>query len=368
MNWPFRSLSRTSSPASSSALPPDCESIEPLLPLYADGMASPGEVRLVEAHLPGCEGCRVALSWMQATHRALASRPVAVPPANLHSRIAEAIAASSAAPVTLRPARSFTLRPAYAAAASLTVLGFILSYPLWHLPAAHLPSVSVIKPAPKAFIASVPPVTPKVKHVLPHAARVKPSQPLVARNVPADTIKSVTAKHALAPKKAVPVSITPDRVADNAPVPASPHAHVSLPVKPAGHPVVTLHDKVASAKITPTEKRHPSASETIAPKTVAPKIAPVPMLARHDKEPLPVPVDIKPPTVIVQPPPVAPTVSLASASGDGLGSVRSSVGQMRTAPYAKTYLTARQAYLGAANAMHTLDNEHTGYQPAVYTP
>jgi len=253
----------------------------------------------------------------------------------------------------------------------LTVLGFILSYPLWHSPSAHLPSVGVIKPAPKATVASVPPVTPKVKHVLPRTVRVKPIQPLVARNVPADTAKSVTAKHALVPKKTAPVSniAFPDRIADNTPVPASTHAHVPLFVKPAGHLLRVPHEKLlASGNIAPIEKRHPSALETIAPKTVAPKIAPVPMLARHDKEPLPVPVDIKPPTVIVQPPPAAPTVSLASASGDVLGSVRSFVGQMQTAPHAKTYLTARQAYLGATNAMHTLDNEHFAYEDAIHTP
>ena len=366
MNWPFRSLSRMSSPASSSALPPDCESIEPLLPLYADGMASPAEIRLVETHLPGCEGCRVALSWMQATHRALASRPVAVPPANLHSRIAEAIAASSAAPVSLRPVRAFTLRPAYAAAASLTALGFILSYSLLHSP---VPNVSVMKPAPKTILASAPPVTPRVKNVLPLAARVKPHQTLVARNVPAlttqhDAVKSVTAEHA--PKKTVPVNaVAPsDRVAEN--VPALTHTFVPthVPVKSVVHLQAQSPKKLmASANVTPAEKRHRAAPETALVK----RKTDLPLLARRDKEPLPVQVHIEPATVFVQQPTVK-TASSTTEAGGLLAGVNAYARAMPKFAYGKTSLMERQLSRGGTDAMHALDNEHSGYQPAVYTP
>ena len=113
--------------------PDDCGTIDPLLSLHADGMASAEEAQRVEAHLPGCDACRESLAWMRATQRALASRPIVSPPADLRARIAAAIAASSAAPVpvsfTVR--RSFTLRPVYAAAASVALLG-IISYGLLH--------------------------------------------------------------------------------------------------------------------------------------------------------------------------------------------------------------------------------------------
>ena len=142
MKWPF--WTRTQ-PALLPELD-DCEAIDPLLSLYADGMASPNEARRVETHLPGCDSCRELLAWMQATQRALAARPVVRPPAELRARIADAIAAASAAPVPAfgtRPARSFSLRPAYAAAASLTIVGLV-SYSLLHhpTPAVHPPVAS----------------------------------------------------------------------------------------------------------------------------------------------------------------------------------------------------------------------------------
>ena len=368
MNWPFRSL-RNLPPASPPfASPPSCDLVEPLLPLYADGMAAPDEMRFVEAHLPGCANCRESLFWMQATHRALAARPVAVPPANLHSRIAEAIAASSAAPVSMRSVRSFTLRPAYAAAASLTVLGAILGHSLLHSPVPSVPSV--IKSAPP-MVASVPPVTPRVKNGLPHkvlvgTARVKPHQELAARNVPAvtpqrDAAKSIIAEHA--PKKTVPVNdaAPSDRVADNAPAPTHgvvpPHASV----KTGLHPQAVLPKKLmASANVSPAEKRHPTVTEIIKPHP-----AEAPLLARRDKEPPLVQVHIDPPTVTPQ-----PEVKTASVSAppNFLAGANAYAKMMRDTPLAKTSFAVRQATVGATNAIHALDNEHSGYQPAVYTP
>ena len=367
MNWPFRSL-RTLPPASPFASPLDCESIEPLLPLYADGMASPSEVRLVESHLPSCKGCRESLFWMQATHRALAARPVAVPPADLHSRIAEAIAASSAP--SLRPARSFTLRPAYAAAATLTALGLILASPLLHSPVPSVSTVNVVKPAPPR-VASVPTVLPRVKNVLPPTVRVKPHQALVARNVPAatpqhDSAKSVTAEHAFSPKKTVPVNAvaSPDRVADNAPAPTHAFVPVHVQVKPSVHPQQVSPEKLmASAKVSPAEKRHPSVSE---PPIIKPN-AEVPMLARHDKEPLRVPVTVAPSTVTVQPPMIR-TASLTTKLGGPLAGVNAYAKTMSTVAYGKTYLMGREISRGEADGIHVLDHEHFAYVDAIHGP
>ncbi len=326
----------------------------------------------MEAHLPSCGSCRASLFWMQATHRALAARPVAVPPADLHSRIAEAIAASSAAP-SLRPVRSFTLRPAYAAAASLTVLGVILGHSLLHSPVSSVPNISAARPAPPR-VAVVPPAPQKVKSVLPPSVRVKAQQALVARNVPAaapqhDLPKSIAAEHALAPRKTVLVNAdaAPDQVASNAPAPVHALAPLHVQIKPAAHSVLVhfpaaSSNKMASAKV-PSAAKRPSAVTEI----IKPRPAEVPMLARHDKETLPVQVHIEPPIVTV-PSPAAHTVSLTSASGDALASVRAFTGSLRTAPLAKTSFAVRQASVGATNALHSLATEHSGYQPAVYTP
>ena len=153
-------------------------------------MASAEEARQVEAHLPGCESCRESLAWMQATRRALSGRPVQSPPAGLHARIAEAIAASDAAPLRLRPARtsslsfstSFATRPAFAAAASLAAVGLFLGYSLTHLPRPAEPGKTV----PSVHVAAVPPAPPTVsvapeKHAAP-AVRKPKSMPQVADN------------------------------------------------------------------------------------------------------------------------------------------------------------------------------------------
>ncbi len=366
---------RTSPP---SAVPPGCETIAPLLPLYADGMASPHEMHIVDAHLPGCDDCRESLFWMQATHRALAARPVAVPPAGLQARIAAAIAASSAAPVTLRPAtlrpaRFFTLRPVYAAAASLTVLGFglILSYPLLHSPA---PSVSVVKPAPPV-VAAVPPVSPKTSLVLPHSVRAKPHQVFVARNVPSaapqhELPKPAAPGHALVLKRTVPADAAApaEHVASSMPVHA--FAPLSVLLKPAAHSAAhssVVHlpaappDKLASTKTSPAENRHPALPEfpSVKPNTQ------VPMLARHDKEPLPVPVHVEPPTVTEQPATIE-TASSKIASGGLLAGVGAYAKTMSTVAYGKTSLMERQISRGGTNELHALDTEHFAYLDAIH--
>jgi len=165
MNWLFWKG------AHSSLLDP-CDTIEPLLALYADQMASPMEGRRVDAHLQECLFCRDTLLWMQATRKTLASRPVALPPADLRARIAEAIAASDGVPA--QTPRVFKLRPAYAAAASLTALAvFLIGHSLYapH-PAIHTvtnaPRMVYLPPliAPAHTIIPTLKIVPAVKHPL----------------------------------------------------------------------------------------------------------------------------------------------------------------------------------------------------------
>jgi hypothetical protein len=365
MNWPFWSLRRTSeknNPTSEKS----CESIEPLLPLYADGMASPREMRQVESHLPDCESCRETLFWMQATHRALAARPVALPPADLHSRIAQAIAASSAAPISLtpgllRPTRSFTLRPAYAAAASLTVLGLFvsLSYPLWHS------TNDSVKPAPQPpHIASIQPILKPHSSALPHSTSVHASRPQIASVTPER--QTPATRPLVTPRKPVPMTaIAPNaRVADTVPV-SAPHpapAHAQAVI----HSSLVLHDKIASSKAAPIEKRQPPVSL----KSLTPKAIEAPLIARNEKEPLPnVPVTIKPSTVT----PEAPLVQTASApsrpkSDNPLGKLAEFTRALSSAPYAPSRFTTRQASSGIANAaMQSLDSEPVAYYGAIHS-
>jgi len=185
MNWSFRTHHRHSE-ANASELD-SCDTVDPLLSLYADHMVSPEELRRVESHLPTCESCRESLDWMQATRRALSSRPIMLPPADLRSRIAGAIAASNEAPV-LRPARAFSLRTAYAAAASVAVLGaLILGHSLLTAPKAALLVPTAPIPAPRQ-VAALPktespqptivslPASPKL--AVKHSA-LSPSNPRV---------------------------------------------------------------------------------------------------------------------------------------------------------------------------------------------
>ena len=352
MNWPFWSLSRPAQFLS-------CESIEPLLSLYADGMASADEARLVEAHLPDCPDCREALSWIQATHRTLAARPIALPPANLHSRIAQAIAASSAAPIKLSPARSFTLRPAYAAAASLTVLGLVLSYSLWHSPAQ-----TPVKQTPKLpRMASVPkPIARPHQAQLPRTVRVKSVRPLVASNAP--SVKPITVKRLPTLRKTAPIRLTlpQEQVASRLPIPAAPHTHPVL--LRAKTPVHTLpqHNLTASNKIVPAEVLH----KTVPVETIAPKLSVSPLVANnHTQEP--VTVHILPPTVTAEPPKVqtaSETSAPSSKLGDILGPVRTRIGQMRSV----AYLTTSRSYRGASHVMQSLDTEHTAYIDGIHSP
>lgn len=377
MNWPFWSNRRLFESSESF-----CGSIEPLLPLYADGMATPDEMRLVEAHLPACADCRAALAWIQATHFALASRPAAAPPPDLHSRIASAIAASPAAPVTLgafaspfRPVRSFALRPAYAAAASVTVLGVALAL---SSSLRHLPPRSAVQPAPPVQTAAstVPPAhlpaKPLPQRIAPHLGPTH-STPLVASTgqKPEPGARAVPLA-----RKFVPLTVP--REAGTPQESAGPQEKVGPQVAsavPASHPATTVrvklpsppaatHGLIASVNHVPAEKRLPAVSDA-APRTAAPNISDTPLVARQDARLLPVPVTIEPATVTAEAPPVK-TASLPH-SEDLLGSVNAAAKAMRTVAFGSTNLTKRQAYSGVANAVQSLDSSRVPVYNAIYS-
>ena len=364
MNRPFWSHRRRLSE-------PSCESVEPLLPLYADGMATPDEMRFVEAHLPACADCRAALSWIQATHSALASRPIAAPPPDLHSRIAQAIAASSAAPGTLgasvpfasplRPARSFTRRSAYAAAASLTALGIAVSFPLWHL-SPH----SAAKPAPPVLTASSTappahlPAKPMPQHAAPLIASTGQKPKPGARAVPLtrQSLPMTMPHEAAVPQESgVPQEtvVPQEQVASTLP---APHPAATMRVNLPRRSPAAARSLVASASRIPAEKRLPIVPDA-APKTAAPKISDTPLVAKQDA-----PVTVAPAIVTADPP--VKTASLPR-SEDFLGPVNAAAKAMRTVAFGSTSLTKRQVYSGVASTVQSLDSNHVAVYNAIYS-
>ena len=218
--------------------PDDCETIDPLLSLYADGMTSLDESARVEAHLPGCASCRESLAWMRATRFALASRPVALPPADLRVRIAEAIAASSAAPVpaTFTTRRAFALRPALAAAASFVMLG-VVGYGL-----LNHPPPAAVQPVTPPRLASTPRVTT--------AAPVVKTAPGVKMHLTPHP--SAQSKH---------TRLDPDRIASTRPTEAAPAPAVvktHAPPKPGPRMLAGIAPIMAPEKVRPAADRKPA--------------------------------------------------------------------------------------------------------------
>jgi hypothetical protein len=351
MNWLPWTTPRTA--------PDDCDSLDPLLSLYADGMASPQEVRRVESHLPGCAECRQSLLWMQATRRALAARPVVPPPHDLRARIAEAIAASSAAPLAARPVRSFRLRPAFAAAASLSVIG-LLSYGLLHAPAPP----ETVHPQPPAAVATVPhtgalPVTPGAvvrpaasPQPLHHASPVLPDAGRMAV-VPSESSEVIT----LAPPAAEPPSARNTATVR----PPAPNVAPLVPAKPrlprlqkrtAPRPSVTLmaHQNVrpdvspAHHAPVPEPSRGPSVASSHIPDEII-----LPATIHNDFEP--------------------PTVRAASAESHLhapglLDDVNKAVVRMREAGFVRPRLSLTSAVI----ATHRIDSDSSATYAPLYTP
>ncbi len=363
-------MSRSADSPNRTPRPEPCDALAPLLSPYADGAATLGESRRVEAHLIGCGSCRETLFWIQATHRTLAARPVALPPADLHSRIVRAIAASEAAPISLRPARIFALRPAYAAVASLTVLGAVLGYSLWHTPAhtAH-PALTT------AQVASKMPVIKTSPAALPHPRTVKTPHAQAAANISQDTpetVKPAAAVKRLAVKRvpAPRVILPPERMANAVNPPTLPRVAPLVVKTPPKAPLRDALDspKIASGYVPAVIKPAPYLPSTVKvtqkapPAVLTAKVPPAHTLEKVE-------VRIPPPTV-ERDPEVKPEVKVANLphSGDGImRGVIARVNQMHTVALLSVALdTTRQPSRGATATLQSLNAEHTGSYGIVY--
>ena len=349
MKWPFWTRTR---PGQSD----DCETIDPLLSLYADGMASGEEARRVEAHLIDCADCRESLQWLQATQRALSTRPVVIPPVDLHARIAAAIAASSASPLPAsfqtRPARAFALRPALAAAASLSILGLV-GYGLLHHPSHTV--ASVVKPPQVAVLPSVNSSLPNVLPTVPKSQ----GKPHMTRHL------TVTPK---------PVHSNPDLVATN---PSDePQPEPASEKSPTAPLLALIKPHVLAVKKPILPKAHSQMMAIVKPATLGETHHPTVITPEPEKTNVAVAATPKPdstvavtvaPTIVHQDP--APT-QVASTNGEGhphnsdlLGAVNAYVGKMRTAAYS----TERKSIKGAAYATTAFDLDKSGTQQIVGT-
>ena len=341
--------------------PDDCGAIDPLLSLYADSMASPEEARRVEAHLPDCADCRASLAWMQATQRALAARPVVSPPVDLRARITDAIAASSAAPVpaplTARPARVFVLRPAFAAAASLTFLGAVVSYGLLHqspqvtVPPVKAPvAVADLRPAHPSAPINPPSLSPSIvkRHSVVHLQPARSNPDLVAHVQPDESRPEPAVT-----KKTPVVASSAKTPADAAPVIAPLRAHLSFVKKPIPSKFKPELMAVNHKPSVAPGERHKAPvlpPENTKPDTVVATTQPI--------TPAPVAVSVGAPSIKPEP---APTVAAASnheghvQTADLLNSVKAHIGEMRHVAYA----TERKSVKGTVLAVSAIDRSKT---------
>ncbi|MDQ2688475.1 MAG: zf-HC2 domain-containing protein [Armatimonadota bacterium] len=347
MNW--RNRPRPSSPDV-------CETILPLLSLQADGMASADESRRVESHLKTCDDCRRAQSWMQATHLAIAQRPLVVPPPDLRARIAQAVAAQ-AAPVVFTTRRPLVLRPAFAVAASLALAAAWVGHELLTVHPTAQPSqvADATHATPSPTVKSTPSATPTTPPKL-----FAKTLPALIRHAPTKTIERVaTAPQTVTPRIAVLESALP------VPTPRptmTPHAPL---IAKAPAPIVTVAVK-------------PRTAATPAPKIVhmatAPRVVPqltVPSVTTPDLTPPPVVIPEAAPTVAavkpVEPTPAStpePAPMRVARRADALSVVRA-------------HLTSSQSDSGPRHitrdprvqaASYAADGGLTPYYGMVYTP
>lgn len=349
MSWPIR-------PRQSG--PEVCDTILPLLSLQADGMASADETRRVESHLSSCDDCRRAQSWMQATHLAIAQRPLVLPPPDLRARIAQAVAAQ-AAPVVFTTRRPFVRRPAFAAAASVALAAAWLGHSLL---TAH-PTAPGVSPPHVAVTPPAPP-TPAVKpNRLVHGPTrlTAKAAPAPIRTAPINTIERVaTAVHAAPPRLASPEPTVPaitlrpaahPKAASHAPLIANaPAPAVAVPVKPRTTPHIP---RVVLEAMAPKP----------APRITAPEVTPAPTVS---PAPAPTVAAVRPEeTVAPAPAREHPTVQVARRE-DVLSGVRAHLTSSRSDNSPRQI--SRDGGAHVRSASYASNDNLTPYYGMVYTP
>jgi len=275
-----------------------CEQIRPLLSLYVDRMASAEEIRAIELHLAGCKDCDSSYEWMLATHDVLASRPCAIPPADMSLRIHAAIAASREAEKRQVVRFRTSYRPALAFAATAIIAA--VTFGVFHhgtQPGGPSRPMVAVRPAPEPAVTPQPHITPVTPPARPKSSKVatvpEPATPKVNRIAPVrrEAPPAIVAK--------VPEANTDIA----APTRVGPHdsAPVHITVK---HPVVRPHQPSLVANVP-----HPEPHKQPVPSPIRhsdPVVA-----TSHVPEPT-APEAVAPPTVIEHPEPTHPTMVAAT--------------------------------------------------------
>lgn len=376
MNWQFWLHNRSLPPADPLE---NCAHVRPLLSLMSDGMASAKEAKEAQAHLQACADCRQALLWIEATRQAIALRPVVLPPADMRARIARAIAASAETAVPAVPVampsgrRTFAVRPAYAAAASVAVAGAFLGHYLLmagspvaappvhtassgqpqtnHSASSQLGNVTAQPRKSPRLVAAVPPGTAgqaNPAHGLPTPLSHAGEAPSVLRTNPSHLLASRLAA-ALPPPSAPRAAETKPHAAQLAAnarpelalAPAAGPRHLAfIAVRPAPQPL--LGTKVHAGGIKPLVAFVPPApaAHSLGLAIGAP---PVPVAA--------------PATQVARLPEPSPAPARA-VPGDALGSFRTSLASYPSAGYARK--------LSMASGVHVRQNYVLA--PIAYTP
>ena len=364
MNRPFWTRTDRSEPDT-------CETLSSLISPYADGMASPDEASRVEGHLPSCPTCRQSLLWMQATRRALASRPLVLPPPDLRARIARSIAEADSAPPLLRPARVFTLRPAYAAAASLSVVAAFIGYGLLHTqPAVH------VTPILPAKVATAPQIT------LPVPVKTVTRKSAAIKAMSTRTLLAQAKTHSQPEKVASRVSEDAPEMSTPDVTPTAPPIHTET-LTPKTAPVVNTTVRVrphALPHVKPTSPRAPIAlvaSSHVPTRPIEDKVPKADALeTKHGdavvasgKVPsVHVPIQVETAVVTNDPP---PAVRTASASSGPLGSIQAYIHVHQTGYEHDLSLAGRTAIRTATVHTAGLTSGTEGsvaYQPFVSSP
>ncbi len=368
MNWHFRLRNRPLPPS------PDqdnCAHIRPLLSLMSDGMASAKEAREAEAHLQTCGDCRQALLWINATRQAIVARPVVLPPADMRARIACAIAASAetavpAVPIAMPSVRRvFTLRPAYAAAASVAVAGAFLGHYLLtsgRAPGTEKPILPIRSASSGQGKTNAAP-SAKTGHAVVPTLPGSRRQPLVAVLAPSGESARQTTANSSPARQTHPLFASGRTLSAGVPrTPTSPGPDIKTPVlqvasgprrlAPPAPAAAERHPDLLAVRPAP---KSPPGVRTHAPgdrpqlatlpaSSAETHAAPAPFAVTSPPAPAPAPVQAP---VVARLPDTSPAPPRAP-SGDGLGSVRTSVASYSHEGYARR--------LSMANGVHLRQN------------
>lgn len=221
-----------------------CERYESLVSLYADGMASPKESRLVEAHIAACPSCRALLASIRVTTVAFTDQPAPEMPSGLSERLRLAILQErlrEQAPASIparTPVRSLMPRLALAGTFATVLLAAVLVYKI------HLSSPGgqvAIKPTHIALVPTTKPSAPAIP-IAPTASSPEKTEVAI---VPGNTAKHNETTAIPNRRSTGDIDHASTRMMANAGVPVHPHISFTITHLNAIHSSTSSHSEMA---------------------------------------------------------------------------------------------------------------------------